>query len=385
MPFASALSEHPVTATAVGETAGQVLDALGSHPDLVTMFVTPHHAGALEDAAGAVRAILEPTLLMGCAAISVLGNSREIEDGPGVVLWAGSFDAAVAPLRLDAIRADGGMALTGWPETPPFEPAAVLLVGDPYSFPAEALFDHLAEAYPGLPVIGGNASAAAGPGGNRLVLNGEVTTTGAVGAFIGHGVTLEPVVSQGCRPIGRPYTATRTEDNVVFELGGEPAFSRLTDIAAALPEEEAALLRNGVLLGVVVDERKLDYERGDFLARNLLQIDRATGAVAVGDVVAVGTTAQYLVRDAATADEDLRALLTGRRAAGALVFTCNGRGARFFTEADHDATVVAEMLDDPATAGFFAAGEYGRVGTRNFVHGYTASIALLADNAVPPG
>jgi small ligand-binding sensory domain FIST len=377
--FASALSEHPITASAVGETAGQVLEALGSRPALVTLFVTPHHAGALEDAARAVRVILEPGVLVGCAAISVLGNGREVEDGPGVVLWAASFDAPVLPITLSVLRTDDGLALGGWPEELPFDPSTLLLIGDPYSFPAERFFDHLAAAYPGLPIVGGNASAASGPGGNRLVLDDLVVTSGAVGALIGGGVTIEPVVSQGCRPIGRPYAVTRAEQNVVFELGGEPAFQRLTEIASTMPEEEAGLLRNGVLLGVVVDEHKLDYERGDFLARNLLQIDRTTGAVAIGDVVEVGTTAQYLVRDATTADEDLRTLLAGRRAEGALVFTCNGRGARFFTTPDHDAAVVADLLDDPATAGFFAAGEFGPIGDRNFLHGYTASIALLSN------
>jgi small ligand-binding sensory domain FIST len=156
-------------------------------------------------------------------------------------------------------------------------------------------------------------------------------------------------------------------------------------VAATMAEEEAALLRNGILLGVVVDEHRLDYERGDFLARNVMHLNRASGAVTVGDVVTVGTTAQYLVRDAVTADEDLRELLEGRRADGALVFTCNGRGARFFSEPDHDATVVADLLGAPATAGFFAAGEFGPIGARNFVHGYTASIVLLAESIQRPG
>lgn len=381
MPFASAISEHPITATAVGETAGHILETLGARPDLAALFVTPHHAGALEDAANVVRAVLEPGVLVGCAAISVLANGHEIEDGPGVVLWAASLGVPVAPVRLSATRTTDGVALSGWEEPPPVEPGALLLIADPFTFPAEGFLAHLAESHPGMPVLGGNASAANGPGGNRLLLDGAVTSSGAVGALIGTGAPIETVVSQGCRPIGRPYAVTRTEHNVVFELGGEPALQRLTEVANSLTDEEAGLLRNGILLGVVVDEHKLDYERGDFLARNLMHLDQSTGAVAVGDVVPVGATAQYLVRDAATADEDLRELLTGRRAEGALLFTCNGRGYRFFAEPDHDAGVVADLLGEPATAGFFAAGEFGPIGDRNFVHGYTASIALLSDRA----
>lgn len=380
MTFASALSQHPVTATAVGEAAGQVLEALGEGPELAAIFVTPHHAGALEDVAAAVRTILSPTVLIGCAAVSILGNGREVENGPGVVLWASATGATeVAPIRLQVLPADNGVTLTGWPETLPFEPSTLLLIADPFSFPADGFLQRLDNAHPGVAVIGGNASAAGGPGGNRLVLDGDVVTNGAVAALLGPGFAVDAVVSQGCRPIGRPYAVTRAERNVVFELGGEPAYTRLTDIANALPDDDKVLLQSGVHLGVVVDERKLDYERGDFLVRSITGVDRGSGAIEVGDVVEVGTTAQYQVRDADTADEDLRELLGDKRAHAALVFTCNGRGERFFGEPDHDAGLVADALDRPATAGFFAAGEFGRVGTRNFVHGYTASIALLTD------
>src|SRR3954449_9278499 len=101
MPFASALSEHPVTAIAVGEVTGQVLEQLGAAPDLALLFLTPHHGGALEDAAAAVRAILHPRTLLGCAAVAVTGVGREVEDGPAVTLWAGRL-GSVAPVRLGA-------------------------------------------------------------------------------------------------------------------------------------------------------------------------------------------------------------------------------------------------------------------------------------------
>jgi small ligand-binding sensory domain FIST len=108
-------------------------------------------------------------------------------------------------------------------------------------------------------------------------------------------------------------------------------------------------------------------------------VDRATGAVAVNDEVPVGTTVQFHVRDATTADEDLRELLAGEEADGALVFTCNGRGERLFDEPDHDASVVSELVGPVPNAGFFAAGEFGPIGGSNFVHGFTAAIALFRD------
>ncbi len=378
MPFAAALSLHPVTAHAVGEATGQVLERLGEGVDLAMVFVTPPHAGALEDATAAVRSVLRPRTVLGCAAVSVVGTAREVEEEAAVSLWAGSF-GPVVPVRLEALQTSDGVAVTGWPEEVPFDPEALLLLADPFSFPAEAFYAELARRRPGLPVIGGNASAARGPGGNRLALDGEVFTSGAVGALLGPGVDVETVVSQGCRPVGQPYVVTRAERNIVYELGGEPALERLLRMArGGMPEEDVRLINQGLHLGQVIDEHKPEFDRGDFLVRNVLGADQENGAIAVNDLVAVGTTVQFHVRDAATADEDLRHLLAGHDADAALLFTCNGRGVRLFGTSDHDAGVLHERVGAPA-AGFFAAGEFGPVGGRNFVHGFTASIALLRE------
>jgi small ligand-binding sensory domain FIST len=362
--FAAAISEHPVTATAVGEVAGEVLERLGgAPPDLALLFVTEAHAGALEDAARAVRTILSPGVLVGCAAAAIAGPAREVEEQPGVSLWAGRV-GPVAPLLL-------GPGLHGWPpEGLGFTPSAVVLIGDPFSFPAEAFL----EATGPLPVVGGMASAGRGPGAARLALDGRVVTSGAVGAVLG--APVRTLVSQGCRPIGSPYIVTRAERNVVYELGGRPAVERL--LGMGLDEDDVRLVNQGLHLGLVVDEHKAEFGRGDFLVRNVIGADQDNGAIAVGDMVEVGTTAQYHVRDAATADEDLRSMLAeAGPAAGALLFTCNGRGSALFGMPDHDAAVLDEALDGAPVAGFFAAGEFGPVGGRNFLHGFTASVALF--------
>jgi small ligand-binding sensory domain FIST len=388
MPFAAALSEHPVAAHAVGEVAGEILDTLGDRPDLAVVFVTPPFAGALEDAVGAIDDILHPLVLLGCAAESVVGPHREIERTAAVSL----FTARTGPLLPVALHAapspDGdGFAVEGWPDEIAFAPQALLLVADPFSFPVERFLDWCAARYPELPVIGGMASAAQAPGGNRLAMGRRVTTSGAVGALLGPGVRVETVVSQGCRPFGQPLVVTRAEGNVIFELAGTPALERLVAQAhGALTEEEVALLEMGGLqIGRVIDEHRESFGRGDFLLRNVLGADRRTGALAVGDVMAVGTTVQFHLRDARTADEDLQVLLKGHTSDGALLFTCNGRGSRLFDEPHHDARVLADRLGPVPLAGFFAAGEIGPVGGRNFVHGFTASMALFSDTPDGPG
>ena len=365
---------------------GQVLERAGPRPDLALLFVTPPHAGALEDAARAVESTLEPRVLLGCAAESVAGPRREVEQAAAVALWTGG------PLEAEALvlGPSGGDGPEGWPGELAFRPAGLLLLADPFSFDAEFFFGWLEGRLPGLPVTGGMASAARGSGGNRLVAGGRnltarrggparVTTHGAVGALLGRGVSLETVVSQGCRPVGEPWAVTRSEGNIVYELAGRPALERLFDLAHRdLDEHEIATINAGGLhLGRVIDEHRATFDRGDFLVRNVLGGDQAVGAIAVNDTIELGTTVQFHLRDAATADEDLKALVAGRRAEGALLFTCNGRGTRLFRRPDHDASVVADALGDPAVAGFFAAGEFGPVGGRNFLHGFTASLALF--------
>jgi small ligand-binding sensory domain FIST len=146
-----------------------------------------------------------------------------------------------------------------------------------------------------------------------------------------------------------------------------------------MPERDVRLINQGLHMGFVIDEHQVEFGRGDFLVRNVLGADQSNGAIAVGDLVEVGTTVQFHVRDAQSADEDLRQLLETRQADGALLFTCNGRGTRLFPEPHHDAEVVGELLSEPPLAGFFAAGELGPVGGRNFLHGFTASLALFED------
>jgi small ligand-binding sensory domain FIST len=381
--FAAGLSQHPDAAAAVGEALGQVLEALpgaaDQPPDLALLFVTPPHLDALADMARTVRTTLRPGALLGCAAISVIGGGKEVEREPAVSLWAGRT-GPVTPFHLALSRTPDGQTVTGWPEVVADDATAMLLLADPFSFPADAVLDRLAEDRPGFPVVGGLASAANAPGGNRLVIDDRVVTGGAVAAFLGPAVRVVTVVSQGCRPVGAPFVVTKAEANIVYELAGRPALERLQEVAGTLSEDDRRLMSELVQLGRVIDEGKADFERGDFLVRTVVGADPNIGAIAVGDVVDVGSTAQFQVRDAHSADEDLRQLVDGRSADAALLFTCNGRGVRLFGTPDHDAGVVNEELAGAPLAGMFCAGEIGPVGGRNFLHGFTASVVLLSKN-----
>ncbi len=379
MPYAAALSEHRVPAAAIGDVVGAVGEVLGGdRPDVAVLFVTGDHVGALEDMAATVQTLLDPEAFIGATACGVLAGGHGVEERPGVALWAGRLPGRVRPVHISAETTEDGWTFAGLDDAlaEAKDLGALVLLADPFSMPVGDLLEGLQRAGPGFPVIGGMASAARGPGGNRLVIGGRVASHGAVGLVLDSRAAPVTVVSQGCRPIGQPFTVTSAERQVIRELAGRPALERLMEMVDRLDPSDRALAAGGLLCGIVVDEQALDFDRGDFLVRGVVGADRSNGAIAVAAEVPVGAVVQFHVRDAATAREDIDALLSGHEASGALVFTCNGRGAQMFGDADHDAGAVHDLLGG-AIAGMFCAGEVGPVAGRNVIHGFTASMALF--------
>jgi len=353
----------------------------GAEVDLAFVFLSPGHLDGAEAVAEAVREELAPRHLLGCVAEGVVAGGRELERGPGVAVWAGALPGAeIECFHVAAEQTEEGIAVAGFPELD--DPGLVALLVDPFTFPAGSFLARLNEEHERIPLVGGIAAGGGRPGVQALILDEAVRAEGAVGVVVS-GLPVLTVVSQGCRPIGREAVITRCEGNVVYELAGKPALERLRRVIAALSSEEQALAARGLLAGLVIDENRPDYDTGDFLMRGLLGADEATGALALGETVRIGQTLRFFVRDAASADADLRQALADapRRArpAGALLFTCNGRGTNMFPEPDHDARLVTEMLRTDAVAGFFCGGEIGPVGGKAFLHGFTATLAVFLE------
>jgi small ligand-binding sensory domain FIST len=380
MRIGAALSIDPDPATAgaeAAEVAGSHLD--GADASLALLVASRHHAPSAASVLDAVRRAARPERLMGCIAETVVGGDREVERGPAVAVWLASLPEPPETFHMEFLRTSEGGVFAGYrfdgPGSGPY-----LLIGDPFSFPTDHLLQHMNERMPGTVVMGGMASGGMGPGETRLFLDDRVVDEGAVGARVPR-VRIRALVSQGCGPVGNVYTVTRAEGNVIHELGGRPPLQRLKELVETLPAEDCELVARGLHVGRAIDEYKTELERGDFLIRGVIGMDPQSGALAVGDRIEVGETIQFHVRDAVTADEDLRTLLERetKPVAGALLFTCNGRGSRLFSVPDHDAALVSKKLGGLPLAGFNCAGEIGPVGGKNFLHGFTASIALFVD------
>ncbi len=355
----------------------------GASCDLAVVFASGAHLEAPEAVLEAVLEALAPEELVGCAAGGVIGARREVEDGTAVAVWAahlGTGGATTFHATVEEVD-EGSGALTGMPELD--GAAGVILLADPATFPTDAVLHFLGQAAPAVPVLGGLASARTAGGATALFAADRVVEEGAVGVRLDD-VELLPCVSQGAAPLGPELTITAADGHIIRELAGKPALEKLRETIEALPPTDLALVQGGLLMGIVVDGNKPEYVQGDFLVRGLVGADPATGQVAVASDVHEGQVVRLHARDAASADRDLRealgvrmAALGGRTPAGALLFSCNGRGRGLFGRGDHDAVAVAEELAGAPAAGFFAAGEIGPVGGESFLHGFTATVAVF--------
>lgn len=375
-------------ATAIDHVCCQVKKELGeSPPDLSFLFVSHEHAGGFESLAGQVQERLGSRVLLGCTGETIVGGHEEIESGPALSLWSAVLpETEVEAFRLEFSRTSDGVICDGFPPSLSegmLDVRAVIALGDPFSTVPDSIIERLADDLPGTPLIGGMASGGDGPGENRLFFDSEVVHEGAVGVFLRGGPLIRSVVSQGCRPIGHPFVVTAAEENIVIQLGGRPAMQQLRDMVADLNDRDQQLLQRGPHLGIVMNEFQESFARGDFLISNVIGVRPDDDALAIGNLVRVGQTVQFHVRDAQTAHEDLEQLLaTDRESHGSppragLLFSCNGRGTRLFPEPNHDAGVIQQSCGPIPLAGFFAQGELGPVGQSNHIHGFTASVALF--------
>ncbi|MFK5955356.1 MAG: FIST N-terminal domain-containing protein [Planctomycetota bacterium] len=376
---ADAVSIRGDSVAAFEEATAEIQEKVGGSPDIVLAFFSPHHregAGKLLDV---IQRDLTPDAITGSSMSGVIGGGREHQAGPGISLWAARLPGA----RLQTYRLsldDKESRIGGWPEVP--ESASAVMLVEPFSFPLEPFFESLRKM-PSLPtMLGGIASGADRAGENILLHDDTLVQSGAVGFVLDGGYRFETVLARGCRPVGPPFLVTRSEGNVVYELGGRSAYSELSEVLIAIGEKERNRFMRAPHIGIQPLESTSGEAGSDSLIRGLMGVDPDAGAIAVSDHVEEGEMLQFQSRDREFAHEQMESALKlagsfDPEVLGALIFDCTARGLHLFQRADHDIEMMHKLWPDLPSAGCFAAGEIAPVCGLPYIHGLSASIGLL--------
>jgi small ligand-binding sensory domain FIST len=368
--------------------AEQLRAGLNGKPSLGLIFMTPRFFPQAKQVLEIVRVHAQLPLLAGCSSQALINGSEEIEDGGGISLAI--FHLPRAELKGFHFKQEHVDECNGpayWHHETGIEPTQTngwLAFGDPFNLDCDSWLRLWNEAYSPLPVLGGLASGDFSTRSTQVYLNGAVHEEGVAVVSIGGEVALQGVISQGCTPIGETWTITKADQNFIYEIGNRPAYTVLAETFSKLPPDEQKKTQGNLFVGLVINEYLDEFGRGDFLVRNLIGADPNSGIVAVGAFPRPGQTMQFQRRDAAAANEDMMAMLNSaheqlkdKQVFGGCLCSCNGRGSHLFGYANHDAGMIQRRLGPLALAGFFCNGEIGPVGDKNFLHGYTASLALF--------
>ncbi len=381
MQFASTVRTDRSPSEAVSGLIDDLREALGE-PDLVVVFCTGHHAPSKSGCIRTLQQAFPGAVVIGSLGAGVLGEGMEYE-GVAAIAALGAVLPGVElrPFHLDRalIGADEDIAVAV-AEAVGDDLKGLMVLSDPYTFDLAEALPAIDAACPGVPVFGAQASGAASPGPHELFLRDRVHGGGVVGLGFAGDVSVRTVVAQGCRPVGPPMFVTACRGNRILELDGRPPTDVLKEVYDALDPMDQQRFRQAQLLGVQMRDQDA-YDRGDFLIRHLLGVPQDGRGVAIGGVVERFAVVQLQVRDAKSAHEDLLQRLSGvQPPAGALLFTCLGRGRGLYGEPHHDSRLFYEEVGPTPMAGFFANGEVGPVHGEVFVHGYT-SVFVLFDRA----
>ena len=357
----------------------------GRSIDLGLIFLSPHFIHHTRWIVTELLDKLTPGIMLGCTAEGVITKDNEIEQEPAISMLGANLPGVnLSPFILQSD--DWPVMLLDEEEFKRFvdvpeNSKLIIALGDPFSTPMDDILLSFDNFYPGIPLVGGMASGALRSHGNFLFVNDRITDIGMVGLAMDGALDVDAIVSQGCRPIWRPFKITSARKNMIYALDDHSPLYWIQELVPELSVVDRSLLQSGLFVGRAIDSRREILGRGDFLIRGVIGIDQQDGSIAVGGLVEEGEMIQFHLRDSVTAREDLEMMLVPqsfRQAPdGGILFTCNGRGTKLYEYPDGDISVIQESLSGIPLAGFFCAGEIGPVGGRNFLHGHTASLVLF--------
>ncbi|MGP0628197.1 FIST signal transduction protein [Nitrospina sp. 32_T5] len=390
MKWASSISTGETIEQCIQETAKAVREQMGDNEiHLTVMFVSPHFKDKLPQIPKLLREQLSIGTLLGCTGGGIIGGGQEVEQQHAFSLTCAHLPGVkIQEIQTDTMALpDPDTAPSVWREwlgVPAESNPHFILLADPFSFRGEEFLAGMDFAYPNSAKVGGLASGSHFQGGNVMYIGDRMYNNGLIGLALSGNIQLDTIVAQGCRPIGTPMSITKCNDYLLEEVDNKPPIQVLEEMVETMSENDRKLMQTSLFLGIEMDPLKDDPGQGDFLIRNLIGVDRETGALSIGAPLREGQLVQFHLRDKVMSAEDLNVMLSkyskqgrGDDACGALLFSCLGRGQYLYGEANHDCNVFKDKLGAIPLGGFFCNGEIGPVGQNTFLHGYTSSFGIF--------
>lgn len=404
--WANALSTRPSLEAAVAEVVDRAQQSLQAPAQLGLVFISSAYASEYPRLMPLLQERLRVEALIGCGGGGIIGmnpqgEALEVEGEPALSLTLMQMPGVeVKAFHIPGeVLPDMDSPPNAWVELIDIQPQdqpQFILLSDPFSSKINDLLAGLDFAYSGSVKVGGLASAGSMGVPSGLFCNYQLYRECTVGVALTGNIVLETIVAQGCRPIGQPYRISKGEENILLELAeddssdiscSEPTrtpLEMLRDLIQTLSETDRQLAQHSLFVGIARNEFKQHLGPGDFLIRNLLGVDPRAGAIAIADRVRPGQRIQFHLRDADTSAEDLELLLQDYKkdssdapaAAGALMFSCLGRGEGLYGQPNFDSHLFRRYLKNIPLSGFFCNGEIGPVGSSTFLHGYTSVFGI---------
>ena len=381
---ASRLCLEPFSEASVIRVSKECLSELGRNPELAIVFASTDYAPFLSDFLELIQLHAHATLIVGGSASGLVGSGQEAEGAAGFSIQLLSLpDTQLSTFPFSEAEADD-YTVDQWREIvgSAVDSDAWLFMGNPLKIAAEPWLNTFSSAVHNKPVLGGLLSGGRG-GDDIFVIHNRKQIDAGILVGLKGGIRIHSVVSQGCRPIGEPHAITGASENVISSIGSISAYDRLSESFESLDPDEKARAAGNLFVGLALNEYVDEFKTGDFLVRNLIGVDSSSGKMELAAYPRVGQTLQFQLRDRHSAHEDLQQIL--KRAArkkvrpfAAISFLCGGRGSGLFGAPHHDAVCLQEQFGELPNVGLFCNGEIGPIGDRNFVHGYSAVIGLLA-------
>ncbi len=368
--FASVGSSHEFDSFSAGATASRI--AKEGLKDAVPSFgfVFASTKFDQQEMLRGVYSIAPDVTFIGCSSAGEITNSGPLQDpsvvvmmisggntlsfapGIGTNIKGGEFDAGAA--LADSILARAGKApLTG----------CIMFSDGVAGNGAEIVRGALSVLGDTFPLVGGSAGDDFQFKKTYQYWNGEPHTGDTVGVGLSGDFVFGVGVKHGWGVLGRPAKVTKSENNIVHEIDGKPAFELYEKYFGV---ERAKQLREGNLAQFAVSYPLgiKSKETDDYLLRAPFSVD-ANGAIACtaeipegADVRIMMGTRETAIEMARTAAQQALTALGGKKPVAIFIFNCIARRKLLGEDGGLEIAAIQDVLGkDVPLAGLYTYGE----------------------------